>query len=377
MSQPDLEILLVPGFFGFSSIGRMSYFAHVQAVLETGLRARGLEPRIHEATPPPTGSLERRSSHLAGRLAQICAHSDAPVHLIGHSTGGLDARMLLSPGVKLPGVLDLDQLTPRVRSVTTISTPHHGAPLARTLRKAQGERLLALLSIMTLHVVRLNTVAVLPLQVLLRSLTATGNLLDLEPGLIDSVWEDVLSDFDPGRQGELRSFFAEVRQDRSLIPQLTPEGLDRVRDSLNARATVRYGNVVTRARAPTGLPVPLPLPGQATYQLYKLLHHLSGWTDRDNPPDLPAPALALAAEVWGTPPRLGTNDGIVPTQSMFWGSTVHLAWADHLDCLGFFTGPECAPPHVDWIRTGTGFNRAGFEAMWGNVADFILRAQLG
>ena len=45
---------------------------------------------------------------------------DKKIHIIAHSMGGLDSRYMIS---KL-GMAD------RVLSLTTISTPHHGSPIA-------------------------------------------------------------------------------------------------------------------------------------------------------------------------------------------------------------------------------------------------------
>lgn len=374
MPSPDLHVILVPGFFGFSSIGEMRYFEHVRRVLREACSQRGVLAHFHEATPPPTGALARRAAHLANRLAEVCAQSDAPVHIVGHSTGGLDGRMLLSPGVNLPTDADLAAILPRVRSLVSVATPHHGAPLARTLARAQGERLLAAISILTLHVVRLDAIAVAPMQMLTRALTGASSVLDLDPSLLDSVWEGVLADFDPARREELRAFFGEVRQDRSLLPQLTPEGLDGLRDQLQARAGVHYGSVITRARSPQSTGLAAALPSHPSWALYRTLHRLSGWVAPPDAPPLPSTQAAVTEAAWGIPPKTSSNDGIVPTRAMYWGQLVHAAWADHLDCLGFFTGREPGSPHVDWLRTGSGFSEAGFREMWHAVLGFMLAA---
>ena len=48
-------MFLVPGFFGFTSVGAVSYFEDVEQALGRALRRRGVEARIcdHDA---PTGS---------------------------------------------------------------------------------------------------------------------------------------------------------------------------------------------------------------------------------------------------------------------------------------------------------------------------------
>src|SRR4029079_70350 len=55
------------------------------------------------------------------------------IHIVGHSTGGLDARLLAAPGGRLiPGDLE-ERIGKKIRSVVPISTPHYGVPLASVL----------------------------------------------------------------------------------------------------------------------------------------------------------------------------------------------------------------------------------------------------
>ena len=75
----------------------------------------------------------------------------------------------------------------------------------------------------------------------------------------------------------------------------------------------------------------------------------------------------------GTIPSAADNDGIVPTRSQAWGHVIHAAVADHLDVLGYFGDAAHDPPHVDWVVTGSGFTRPRFEALWGDVARFLMR----
>jgi triacylglycerol lipase len=66
-----------------------------------------------------------RAPELEDFIAEVLKETGAKkVHLIAHSQGGLDARLLISPA----GLDHADQ----VASVTTISTPHHGTYIADT-----------------------------------------------------------------------------------------------------------------------------------------------------------------------------------------------------------------------------------------------------
>jgi triacylglycerol lipase len=66
---------------------------------------------------PPTGSVNERATQLRD---QIVRWTDGPVNIIAHSMGGLDARYMI-------GHLDMAD---RVKSLTTISTPHRGSWVA-------------------------------------------------------------------------------------------------------------------------------------------------------------------------------------------------------------------------------------------------------
>lgn len=77
--------------------------------------------------PPvsPLGSVALRALELADRIAKQFPTGE--VHIIAHSMGGLDARCLLAKN--LNGLADAG----RVVSLSTISTPHHGSPVADLL----------------------------------------------------------------------------------------------------------------------------------------------------------------------------------------------------------------------------------------------------
>ena len=61
----------------------------------------------------------------------------------------------------------------------------------------------------------------------------------------------------------------------------------------------------------------------------------------------------------------------MPTRSQAWGRVLHAAIADHLDVLGHFRDASHDPPHVDWLVTGSGFDRARFEALWSDITRFL------
>ena len=122
-------------------------------MLEGALRRRGLEVSVHYVRTLPTASLRRRATRLLEVMAET-ASGDGPIHLIGHSSGGLDARFFASSGASLSDQQIATDLTNRVRSVVTVVTPHRGTPLARIFDSLLGARILQILSLATIYVLR-------------------------------------------------------------------------------------------------------------------------------------------------------------------------------------------------------------------------------
>ncbi len=74
---------------------------------------------------PVTASVDVRAEAMAGLIE--ARFPTGPIHIVAHSMGGLDARYLISRnlrGLGAPG---------RVASLSTISTPHRGSPIADLL----------------------------------------------------------------------------------------------------------------------------------------------------------------------------------------------------------------------------------------------------
>src|ERR1700678_4209148 len=89
-------VYLSPGMFGFGRLASYDYFTHVQRELSARMRGRGMEVVTHVTHVFPTASIRRRALTLAELVADTCGGSDralGPIHLVGHSTGGLGARV--------------------------------------------------------------------------------------------------------------------------------------------------------------------------------------------------------------------------------------------------------------------------------------------
>jgi hypothetical protein len=192
---------------------------------------------------------------------------------------------------------------------------------------------------------------------------------------LDQLFEQLLGDFSAERREELVRFLGDVGNDASLVPQLTPEGIDLFNASCQDRPGVRYGSVITQARPPslrTRLGAGLDPYAQITHTVYAFLY---GRTQRMPltaiPPPTPAQTAALV-EAYGALPGPQACDGIVPTRSQVYGRVLAAVRADHLDAIGHFDQPAHRPPHVDWLISGSGFRRLHFERLWRTVVDFIL-----
>lgn len=374
-----LRVYLVPGFFGFANVGEMRYFEHVQPALRAALVNQAVAHEVHDVHTLPTASLERRAARLVETIAQTASLEDE-LAIVGHSTGGVDAWLMCSPGQELPTDVDVEAWAQRVRAVVSLAAPHHGAPIALAMQDGRGEELLRVLSVATVHLIRLRAGAPAPLFKLVKAVARAGSIAKLEDGLLRQVWREVLADFPPDRRKELEVFFKEVWKDRSLLAQLTPAGMQEVVRRTSQRPGVRYGAVVLQASQPPLVPRPMHAAPAALAHLglHRLLNGLAGRWDPAIVPPAPTPAVREALRrAFGEAPPLGANDVIVPTRSQVRGEVIHAVRADHLDALGWFRDPSRDPPHVDWIRTGSRFDRHDFEALWGRVASFITGSLSG
>jgi triacylglycerol lipase len=126
-STTPAPIVLVHGILGFNHLSLAGHkIADYFRLVPDALRRDG-----HEVPDPPqlnpAGAIAERAQDLKDYLLtnnQIAL--DQPVHLIAHSLGGLDSRYMIA---RL-GMAD------RIRSLTTIGTPHHGSPIADLVESA-------------------------------------------------------------------------------------------------------------------------------------------------------------------------------------------------------------------------------------------------
>ncbi|WP_224365023.1 esterase/lipase family protein [Hyalangium versicolor] len=370
------HIYLVPGFFGFTNLGELVYFGHVRDFLQAECARRGVEAEVVAIRSHPTASIRQRSVDLLQGIQATAGMDEGAIHLIGHSTGGLDSRLFVSPTASLREGLQLDPYASRVRTVVTVSTPHAGTPLASFFMGLFGQQILKLLSLFTVYVLRFGR---LPLKVAFRLghllSRADGQLLGWKQTILDQLFDQLLGDFSADRREAVSRFLADVGNDTSLIPQLTPEGIDLFNAGCEDRPGVRYGSVVTQARAPslrTRVSAGLDPYAQITHTVYAFLYGQTLRMPLNQIPLHTAEQTAALVQAFGALPGPQACDGIVPTRSQVYGKVIGAVRADHLDAIGHFDQPSHQPPHVDWLISGSGFRRPQFEKVWKSVVDFVL-----
>ena len=374
MGRPH-HVVLVPGFFGFANLGDFAYFGHVRDLLAELGPGLGLDGEVRVVRTEPTASLPRRAALLAQDVSHLLDASGGDVTIVGHSSGGLDARLVVSPGVALPTPADVERCARSVRAVITVSAPHHGTPLAQVFGGMLGQRILQVLSLATIHVLRSGRI---PLSAALKLARLVRRPGSRPAGVVDQLYLELLADFSADRRRAVERFFADVRSDQGLVAQIAPAGMELLNASTQDRPGVRYGCVVTRARPP-GLRslarAGLDPYAQATHALFVALYRLSAGMPEGFRPRLHTGHAAVLRRAYGRIPDAGANDGIVPTLSQVHGDLVAAAWADHHDVIGHFHEPTHVPPHFDWLASGTGFDRAQFEEVWRNVAVFAAETR--
>jgi triacylglycerol lipase len=133
-----MNIVLVHGILGFREKFGIEYFNGVKERLEK------FTPNILVAELGATRSIRTAGEALREQILE--AFSDSTLdpgqetHIIGHSQGGLDARYILSPAN--PSTTPVNDLSARIASLTTISAPHLGYPIADLLLLSPVDRVI-------------------------------------------------------------------------------------------------------------------------------------------------------------------------------------------------------------------------------------------
>jgi triacylglycerol lipase len=368
-----LHIVLVPGFFGFGRLGEISYFAGVGVLLEQALARAGFAARITEVVTPPTASIRKRAAHVLEALVSVAA-TEGELHVVGHSTGGLDARLAIAETASLPTSARLsDEERKRLRSLISISCPHYGTNVSTYFTRPLGR---ALFRWVARYLAFMLERGRLPLKVLLRLgylVVRSWDPWRRRRGTFDQLYERLLNDLSESRRLELVQFLRQIAAEQALLFQLTPAGCDLL-NACTLDPPIAYASVVSCAAAPrfrTLLRSVTNLYKQLMFPVFWLLHRLSREKDASLREQLSAQQLAVIDVGLGHPAGRLDSDGIVPVLSQAWGPVLHVAHADHLDVVGQYGALGEQSWGGDWLPSASGFDAAAFEALWSDVAAFI------
>ena len=366
-------VFLVPGFFGFTSIGALSYFEDVEQTLVRALRRRGVAARVVRCATQPTSSIPRRADSLRRQVIDADGLRADELHFVGHSTGGLDLRMLLTPAVKIASGSSAERIARLTKTAICVATPHHGTPLAKHFISVQGQSLLLLLA--ALATSAQGRGAVLAAAKAIALVARLDDWMGRKDTPLDRIAEGLLRKIRVNRRDPVWKYLGEIEKDQGAVLQLTPEGIALFEASVTDRPEIDYGCVVA------GVPTPhetirlkeLVDPEYIALRvLFRLLHALAAQAH----PHYPYPRTSRATQRQldrglGFKATPAISDGIVPTLSQLHGRVLHVACADHLDVVGHYT--LAGGRSGNWLPSGAGFTRKAFDSLWEAVAAAISR----
>ncbi len=365
------KVYLVPGFFGFTTLGDFDYFRFVATVLSEALAERGVDAEVHACPTQPTGSIPRRTKRLLNHVVETGGLSASDLHFVGHSTGGLDVRLLLTPGVRISDDRREAELTRRTRSAVSVATPHFGTPLASFFTTVQGRNLLLL--IVALATSRPGRGAIFAGARLGSIITGMDDTLGLDATAFDEVARRILRYLSADETDPIWDYLRDVGSDQGAILQLTPESMDLFNSAVTDDPSVSYSCVVAAApQPPTAYRLDdLLHPGRTTVAgLFTLLHTITARMHSHYPyPVLSSEAKKVVRGQLRRSLDNRTNDGIVPSASQVYGRVLRAVVADHLDVVGQYHRED--ESISDWLPSGSHFTERKFRSMWGDVADEI------
>ena len=355
-------VVFIPGFFGFGAFGHpdrpfVEYFAQVEKAL---LRANVASPPPHFVVhePPPTGSLEERVGSLHDTVAKTAASGVARLHLVGHSSGGLDARLFANRLYR--GAPPRDDLLKRLATVVTLSAPFHGTPLARRLLLGAD-----------FAMPTLWFASILASRRRLRLAGQLGTLFNLGKRLVmqkptpTDQMIAALADVDDETATQIRRFLLDVSRDHPLVSDITPESMAALNREIAGGDSLPLHSFVTLSPRPgLGLRDAIAfVTAPAQRLLYDAAYALSSTGPRG--------AGKLPSGPWigehRIPVRDDSSDGIVPAWSQTLdGRADGLVTGDHLDVIGHYEAAGAT-----FLRSGSQFDDARFRALWARIAALL------
>jgi triacylglycerol lipase len=376
------RLYLSPGMFGFGRLASYDYFVHLERALIERLHVEGREVETHVVRVAPTASIRRRALKLTELIASTCGKDAGPIHLIGHSTGGLDARLVASPSVALAVAPEELAWRARLASVTTINAPHYGTPLASFFTTVSGERMLRVLSALTVVALSVGSTPLAVIGAFIAMFVGIDRRVGLDLKLIDRTTDALLRTIDEVRGQEIRAYLDAIKEDNGAMVQLMPEAMDLFLAGVEDRPGVLYQSTASMAPPPSPRTFFQSLGGRwsaVSGILFDFLYQITSCSDRRYPcgaPDCSKENERSLVDAFGHMPDFRENDGVVPIRSQIWGRLIWTGYADHLDVIGHFgdkkhSAAHDSPPHVDWLCSGSRFDAKRFGAMVDAIASGI------
>jgi pimeloyl-ACP methyl ester carboxylesterase len=359
-------------------LGGFYYFADRLVAVLRGLLEEALDYPVPvvPCTTLPTHRLADRQRHLLAyleRLTTATLPGAERIHLIGHSTGGVDAQLLActEPVEGEPWDEAETAVRRKIASVVTISAPHHGTRLADSWLAALGENPLAGLGAYVPEVLQFayHLVRLIPQEA-----AAIARLQLAHP-------RDVLA------------FLARVAFNRDLIADLRPESMEALRERLTPEPEVALTCFATAAE-------PHENGDRPSDPFFKEMYALTKGDGRETSTDVLAAVrslndliehrreLVVCSDRKRIPSRIraGLNDGVVNTARQLVDPSDPsqlggLVIADHADVLGHYDRQdslvEGEPYNAGLFHSGAGFGDDEFFALHRRVAQAILAAVPG